>query len=915
MATVSRDYSKIGVWRGSYEEGNSGLEVRQGSLALTVFEVPAIPDLSSPKFADLSQLDKARRIAEMSRKFEQLLGALHSLGYFSGFSLRFCYEPDAAGGSVRAFLIGRAFGSDQQAAFAGLDNFREAVRRSFPSEYPLVEVPPPVPGTKEAAEIERIIKLEGIRSIAEILKPEQVLPAWHAPEFCGFTSYYMTRSFESNAANDMTDLCRALMASSGQGPVVIDMCFVPAFPLTEIEKDNLSQWQNTCEIWGRSRTEEFGGGLYSKPQRVEFAPDPNANEAKQSYAELHKRYGNASRCFLYSLRAMWWNDSPPAQIAAALASQALAPGSQPQTIVIYRDDPAFQRALNAAASCYVTPAVCNAGIWSRADAPETLRRLHRLVDMKEATGFFRLPIAGRDGCPGMRLDTGFESRASSGAKPLVIGKVVENQRTSERQFSLVPKELTKHALIVGTPGSGKTTLCFSILTQLWRDFKIPFIVLEPAKTEYRGLRELREFRDDLLVFTVGNENFSPFRFNPFEVPHGINLGEHMSTLNACFAGAFNLFDPLPMIFDEAIREIYRDAGWLESDNGGDDPALQAPTLEEFQRSALKIAQGKSYAGEVAGNIKGAIETRLGSLTRGLKGRCFNTRQSIPFDLLMSKPVIFELDALNSEEKALFMMFVLTTVRATAKIRQRERAGNLAHVVLVEEAHNVIGRQTGQANSGTANPAELSVRLFTNMLAEMRAWGQGIIIADQLPTAIAPEAIKNTNLKVMHRVVAADDRQELGNSMVFDPGQFQQAAILPAGYSYVFKEGEARSQMVLEPNVKEDWERSRIDVERPDDAAISESMRLFRSSDKLRPIYLPYPTCSDVCESCDVRTRERTEHLVKSTVTRIRHDGGDWSGAPVGNQLMSLLERPEILENQTRLGCTYVHILQDGEAAK
>ena len=39
---------------------------------------------------------------------------------------------------------------------------------------------------------------------------------------------------------------------------------------------------------------------------------------------------------------------------------------------------------------------------------------------------------------------------------------------------------------------------------------------------------------------------------------------------------------------------------------------------------------------------------------------------------------------------------------------------------------------------------------------MRALGEGILIADQLPTAIAPEAIKSTNLKVMHRVVAAED---------------------------------------------------------------------------------------------------------------------------------------------------------------
>ena len=39
-----------------------------------------------------------------------------------------------------------------------------------------------------------------------------------------------------------------------------------------------------------------------------------------------------------------------------------------------------------------------------------------------------------------------------------------------------------------------------------------------------------------------------------------------------------------------------------------------------------------------------------------------------------------------------------------------------------------------------------------MLAEVRALREGIIIADQLPTAMAPEVIKNTNIKLIHRLM-------------------------------------------------------------------------------------------------------------------------------------------------------------------
>ena len=41
---------------------------------------------------------------------------------------------------------------------------------------------------------------------------------------------------------------------------------------------------------------------------------------------------------------------------------------------------------------------------------------------------------------------------------------------------------------------------------------IPFIVLEPAKTEYRALKTISEFKDDLLVFTLGDDEKSLISF-------------------------------------------------------------------------------------------------------------------------------------------------------------------------------------------------------------------------------------------------------------------------------------------------------------------------------------------------------------------------------------------------------------------
>jgi hypothetical protein len=556
----------------------------------------------------------------------------------------------------------------------------------------------------------------------------------------------------------------------------------------------------------------------------------------------------------------------------------------------------------------VTPAVCNDDIWRNPAELETLRRLHRMVDVKEASGFFRFPIAGRNGCPGIPTDTpgSRPGEPTSGRIGIKIGSFAEGYRVTSEEAVFAPADLAKHCLIVGTPGSGKTTLCFSLLTQLWEDHGVPFIVLEPAKTEYRALGALPSVQKELLIFTVGNERISPFRFNPFEVLDGVNVSEHISALNACFAGAFSLWDPLPMILDEAVRAIYLDKGWSEYGVGGDDPSLEAPTMEDLYFKVLEIAAGKSYRGEFAGTLRGALETRIGALLRGPTGRCLNVRHSIPVEILMRRPVILELDSLNDEEKALLMMFLLTVVREYAKSKRKSGAP-LSHVVLVEEAHNVIGRGASQAHGEhRANPKEVAVRFFTRMLAEMRALGEGIMIVDQLPTAIAPEAVKNTNIKVMHRLVSADDREELGKAMNFDDGHLHQAGMLAPGQSLVFLEGWSRSRLTIQPNFKE---QSSVAVP-PDDQAVADWMKGLQEKDETRAAFMPYALCPNVCRVCNPRVREKSERLAEQKRPFVNQALAKDKGlacSQLGSAWSHFSEDLEMPEGDKIQGwCAYVH---------
>ena len=62
------------------------------------------------------------------------------------------------------------------------------------------------------------------------------------------------------------------------------------------------------------------------------------------------------------------------------------------------------------------------------------------------------------------------------------------------------------------------------------------------------------------------------------------------------------------------------------------------------------------------------------------------------------------------------------------------------------------------------PQYKTAMMFSNMLSEIRAYGEGMFLVDQVPTRLIPDAIKNTNTKITHRLVAEDDCTAIAESM-------------------------------------------------------------------------------------------------------------------------------------------------------
>jgi hypothetical protein len=254
------------------------------------------------------------------------------------------------------------------------------------------------------------------------------------------------------------------------------------------------------------------------------------------------------------------------------------------------------------------------------------------------------------------------------------------------------------------------------------------LVIEPAKTEYRALLE-SEIAKDLQVCTLGDEVVSPFRLNPLEILPGVRVERHISYLKAVFTAALPTFPILPSLVEESLYRIYSRKGWRFTDEGVSNDTRAMPTLDELYREILRVAEERGYQERTMQDVRAAASGRIKPFLLGSKGQMLNVLHSIPMSVLMKHPTILELESLNDEEKALVMLFLLTMLHEYVRTTRQEH--RLQHVTIIEEAHRVMARATRPADPEAAPAtAAAAVSMFAAMLSEIRAYGEGIVVAPQ-----------------------------------------------------------------------------------------------------------------------------------------------------------------------------------------
>ncbi|MBO5134125.1 MAG: ATP-binding protein [Bacteroidaceae bacterium] len=553
---------------------------------------------------------------------------------------------------------------------------------------------------------------------------------------------------------------------SGMSGMNILSGFVPQNTHTETHGGGFSDTISETETTSHSTSETISKTLINK--HVEAA-------CKQLETYV-KRFDLAKATGAWDVSCLLFSESPSSSASWQLKSLLSGSESSLEPIRIHDVTSIMPRKGTAKASSLMIK--FKEGDLFHHPFGEDFSQLKSMLTTRELSALVNFPLHS---VPGINVvDSAPEFSLSpqtgkGGENILNVGRLLYGGTPSSIEVRLPIDTLSRHALVCGVNGSGKTNTVLSVLDGFSKAGR-PFFVIEPAKTEYVDWaievnKRIKDPKKKIKIFIPGCEryakaNFIPekLRINPFEViqlPNSeMRVLSHIDRLKSTFASAFPMQDILPVIIEHLLYDLYTNKHqMLEKDDWTNYMKNGVPTLTDIGIDYIeKFMKEIGYAKENTQNITAALRTRFQSLRQGWKKELLeNEKLNYSWEEFFGSPVVVNLSYAGDDQDRAFIMSLLLQFLYEYRIAESEsekfsfNANECRHLVVVEEAHRVMGRC-----DNPEAPQYRSGLMFSNFLSEVRAYGQGMMVVDQVPTRLIEDAIKNTNIKIIHKLVASDD---------------------------------------------------------------------------------------------------------------------------------------------------------------
>lgn len=332
---------------------------------------------------------------------------------------------------------------------------------------------------------------------------------------------------------------------------------------------------------------------------------------------------------------------------------------------------------------------------------------------------------------------------------------------TEHTITLPLHKRPQHMSVLGVSGYGKSNFLLTYLTEMWTDYGIPCLVIDPVTTEYRHLYGSMQGGHPL-VFTPGKPHVSPFRFTLFAMdsfPH-LTVAQYKHIVKDYLRATLNLFVPLDRFLDEVVDRTFLRKRWFDVYTPKEQRGMSI-TLDDLIHNFDVLFEEYQFEGQMRSMAQSG-RIRLESLREN-----FMSVAAMPAHDVFRRPTVVELGDIRSvEKKSALLLFILMQVKLFLEERaalasQQPNGGvdalskQTSLILVLDESHVFLESHGG--NNDLNQSQQQVISAIYALLTEYRKYGLSVILADQR-TSVLGEAMSNTHTQLVFKLTDPEGKK-------------------------------------------------------------------------------------------------------------------------------------------------------------
>jgi len=206
-------------------------------------------------------------------------------------------------------------------------------------------------------------------------------------------------------------------------------------------------------------------------------------------------------------------------------------------------------------------------------------------------------------------------------------------------------------------------------------------------------------------------------------------------------------------------------------------------LSDLYEAVQEVAEVHiKYGEEMKRDFYGALDARLRSMLRNdVIVDMYNTMKGLTIPELLKHPTIIEMRDLSPDDRTLLTGILTVGISEYLTANPKKELG---HLLVLEEAHHFLKRVGGSTTYAEPTSKQRAIDNIVEMLRTQRGKGLGLVLVDQLPSSIAPEAVKLPSNVIIHTLTDMEERVLVGQQALCTDAQIKHIGGMGVGETVV-----------------------------------------------------------------------------------------------------------------------------------